>query len=100
MTELEAQGITWWNEMNEDCRLFWLRAAMTSVPAEAWAYYRRVMTAVPLARLRALHEELRHEAIDAEREPTGDRYRAGRVDAFSLALVLLQNVIDEATGDD
>lgn len=43
MTDLEAQGITWWNEMNEDCRLFWLRAAMTSVPAEAWAYYRRVM---------------------------------------------------------
>jgi len=58
------------------------------------------MITVPLSRLLALHEELRHEAIDAEREPTGDRYRAGRVDAFSLALVLLQNVIDEATGDD
>jgi len=43
MTDIEAQGIAWWNEMNEDCRLFWLRAAMTAVPAEAWAYYRRVM---------------------------------------------------------
>jgi len=58
------------------------------------------MNAVPLARLLALHEELRHEAIDAEREPTGDRYRAGRVDAFALALTLLQNVIDEASGAD
>ena len=53
------------------------------------------MSAVPLARLLELHEELRHEAIEAELQPTGDRYRAGRVDAFSLALVLLQNVIDE-----
>lgn len=53
------------------------------------------MNTVPLARLLELHEELRHEAIEAELQPTGDRYRAGRVDAFSLALVLLQNVIDE-----
>jgi len=55
------------------------------------------VTTVPLARLVELHEELRLEAIEAELQPTGDRYRAGRVDAFSLALVLLQNVIDEAT---
>lgn len=53
------------------------------------------MNTVPLARLLELHEELRHEAIEAELQPTGERYRAGRVDAFSLALVLLQNVIDE-----
>lgn len=55
------------------------------------------MSTTALARLLDLHEELRLRAIEAEVQPTGDRYRAGRVDAFSLALVLLQNVIDEAT---
>ena len=99
MTDLEAQGITWWNDMSEDCRLFWLRAAMTSVPAEAWAYYRRVMTAVPLARLRALHEELRHEAIDAERNRPGlVSGRPGR--CLFAGAGAAANVIDEATGDD
>lgn len=47
-----------------------------------------------------LHEELRDEAIEAELTvKAGDpsRYWTGRLDGLSLALVLLQNVIDEAT---
>lgn len=35
-------GLTWWNFISENDRLFWLRAALTAVPAEAYAYYRRV----------------------------------------------------------
>ena len=45
-----------------------------------------------------LHEELRSEAIEAELTvKAGDpsRYWTGRLDGLSLALVLLQNVIDE-----
>jgi hypothetical protein len=41
-TNDEKQGIAWWNAMNEEDRRFWLRAALTAVPAEAWAYYQRV----------------------------------------------------------
>lgn len=46
-----------------------------------------------------LHEELRSEAIEAELTvQAGDpsRYWTGRLDGLSLALTLLQNVIDEA----
>lgn len=45
-----------------------------------------------------LAEELRHEAIDAElslqSDPT-DRYWSGRLDALSLALVLVLNLIED-----
>ena len=44
------------------------------------------------------HEELRNEAIEAELTvKAGDpsQYWQGRLDGLSLALVLLQNVIDE-----
>jgi len=59
------------------------------------------MSPATLERLQALHEELRQEAIeaemDAERIPDHHRYYVGRLDGLSVALVLLQNVIDEAT---
>ena len=42
MTTDEAAGIAWWNALAEADRAFWLRAAMSVVPADAWAYYKRV----------------------------------------------------------
>jgi hypothetical protein len=36
------KGIAWYNAMNEEDRRFWLCAALTAVPAEAWTYYQRV----------------------------------------------------------
>jgi uncharacterized protein YegP (UPF0339 family) len=36
------QGVVWWNALSEEERAFWLRAAMSAVPADAWAYYQRV----------------------------------------------------------
>lgn len=42
MTTDEAAGIAWWNALAEADRAFWLRAAMSAVPADAWAYYKRV----------------------------------------------------------
>jgi hypothetical protein len=35
-------GIDWWNSLTEDVRRYWLTAAGTTVPAEAWALYKRV----------------------------------------------------------
>lgn len=43
----ELAGITWWNGLSEEDRAFWLRAALTSVPAEAWAYYKRANADLP-----------------------------------------------------
>jgi hypothetical protein len=34
-------GMKWWNSLSEEDRRFWLSAAITGVPAQAWAYYRR-----------------------------------------------------------
>lgn len=34
------EGMKWWNGLTEADRAFWLRAALTAVPAEAWAYYK------------------------------------------------------------
>ena len=42
MTDDEAKGIAWWNALSEEDRAFWLRAAISAVPADAWAYYKRV----------------------------------------------------------
>jgi hypothetical protein len=42
MTKYEKDGIKWWNSMGEEDRRFWLRAALTATPADAWAYYKRV----------------------------------------------------------
>jgi len=42
MNKDEQAGIAWWNALCEADRLFWLRAALSAVPAEAWAYYKRV----------------------------------------------------------
>lgn len=38
----EHVGVSWWNSLSEADRLFWCRAAITAVPADAWAYYVRV----------------------------------------------------------
>lgn len=48
------------------------------------------------------HEELRNEAIEAEltvKAGDASRYWQGRLDGLALALVLLQNVIDEEAAD-
>lgn len=37
----EVLGMAWWNGLSRQERAFWLRAAMTAVPAEAWAYFKR-----------------------------------------------------------
>ena len=42
-TRDERAGMAWWNGLTEDDRRFWLRAALTAVPAVAWSYYKRVM---------------------------------------------------------
>lgn len=48
--------------------------------------------------LRELREQLLAEAIEAERQARSvdpfDRYYTGRMDAFSLALVLVDNMLD------
>jgi len=40
----EVGGMTWWNGLDEADRRFWLRAALSAVPADAWTYYKRVCT--------------------------------------------------------
>jgi len=42
MMKDEKAGIDWWNALSIEDRAFWLRAALSAVPAEAWAYYKRV----------------------------------------------------------
>lgn len=41
MTPDEQRGIEWWNALTEADRRFWLAAALTATPAEAWAYFKR-----------------------------------------------------------
>lgn len=41
MTADERAGIEWWNALTEEDRRFWLAAALTAVPAEAWQYFKR-----------------------------------------------------------
>lgn len=36
-------GMAWWNSLKEADRRFWLACAMSAVPADAWAYYKRAM---------------------------------------------------------
>jgi hypothetical protein len=33
-------GISWWNALTEADRRFWLAAAVSAVPADAWSYYK------------------------------------------------------------
>lgn len=37
----EQRGIEWWNALDEADRRFWLAAACSAVPADAWAYFKR-----------------------------------------------------------
>lgn len=38
----EITGMNWWNALHQADRRFWLAAALTATPAQAWAYYKRV----------------------------------------------------------
>ncbi len=38
--EDDQAGIDWWNSCSEADRAFWLRAALTAVPAQAWKHYK------------------------------------------------------------
>jgi hypothetical protein len=38
----DAAGMAWWNALADYDRGFWARAALSAVPADAWAYYKRV----------------------------------------------------------
>lgn len=40
LSQDEQRGMEWWNALPEDVRLFWLRAAMSAVPADAWRAYK------------------------------------------------------------
>lgn len=44
MTDDERAGMDWWNALSEADRRFWLSAAISAVPADAWAYFKRVTT--------------------------------------------------------
>lgn len=41
MTADEQRGIDWWNGLTVHDRGFWLHAASTYIPAEAWAHFKR-----------------------------------------------------------
>lgn len=41
MTHDEIDGMAWWNALDQEDRRFWMAAACSSVPAEAWAYFKR-----------------------------------------------------------
>lgn len=43
MKSMNRAGMKWWNGLTEEDRRFWLAAALTAAPAQAWAYYRRCM---------------------------------------------------------
>jgi hypothetical protein len=43
----ERAGMDWWNALTEDSRAYWLPAANSAVPAEAWAEYKRTIAAAP-----------------------------------------------------
>ena len=40
MTADEQAGIDWWNGLTERDRAFWLQAATSAVPAEAWRFFK------------------------------------------------------------
>lgn len=41
LTEDEVLGVAWWNGLTEKERAFWLQAARSAVPADAWAFWKR-----------------------------------------------------------
>ena len=43
----ERAGMDWWNALTEDRRAYWLRAANSAIPAEAWAEYKRTIATAP-----------------------------------------------------
>jgi hypothetical protein len=47
MTADESAGMEWWNALSEDQRAYWLREANTAIVAEAWAYYKHVLSQLP-----------------------------------------------------
>lgn len=53
------------------------------------------MSAKIRAELEECREWLRGYGIEAEKADTDPRYKAGRVDAISFALVMLDNLLDE-----
>ncbi len=36
----DQAGMDWWNSLTQADRAFWLRAALTAIPAGAWNYYK------------------------------------------------------------
>jgi hypothetical protein len=44
MDEDEMLGIVWWNSLTDKERLVWLIKAGSTIPAAAWAAYRRTRT--------------------------------------------------------
>jgi hypothetical protein len=40
MTPDEQAGVEWWNRLTEADRRFWLKAALTYIPAVAWEYFK------------------------------------------------------------
>jgi hypothetical protein len=40
-TDDEREGMNWYNSLTNEGRTFWLRAAGTYVPADAWRLYKR-----------------------------------------------------------
>ncbi len=36
----DQAGMDWWNSLTQADRAFWLRAALTAIPAGAWDYYK------------------------------------------------------------
>ena len=40
-TEDEQAGVSWWNALTEQERGFWLAAAMSATPADAWECFKR-----------------------------------------------------------
>jgi hypothetical protein len=47
MTADEQLDIAWWNGLTEEQRAYWLREANTAIVAEAWAYYKHVLSQLP-----------------------------------------------------
>ena len=48
----ERNGIAWWNRLTAASRAHWLRIAATSVPADAWAAFKRHADRAQLSRMR------------------------------------------------
>jgi hypothetical protein len=43
MTDDEKDGMTWWNDLSPEDRLFWLRQADSAIPAAAWEAFKRLV---------------------------------------------------------